>query len=85
MPGFVKIDIEGGEAEALKGADLVLSRMPSFLIEVHSAELERECDGMLRAWGYKPIVVSQRSWLRDYRPLDHNRWLVASSPSVIRG
>jgi FkbM family methyltransferase len=38
-PTFVKIDIEGFEVEALKGAQRVLALRPKFLIEVHTKTL----------------------------------------------
>lgn len=38
-PTFVKIDIEGFEVEALKGAQRVLASQPKFLIEVHTKTL----------------------------------------------
>ena len=53
------------------------SRRPCVIVETHSLELEHECMELLRAAGYKPQIVDQRRRVRDYRPLDHNRWLVA--------
>jgi FkbM family methyltransferase len=38
-PTFVKIDIEGFEVEALKGAQRVLALRPKFVIEVHTKTL----------------------------------------------
>jgi len=38
-PTFVKIDIEGFEVEALKGAQRVLASRPKFVIEVHTRTL----------------------------------------------
>lgn len=38
-PAFVKIDIEGFEVEALKGAQQVLALRPKFAIEVHTKTL----------------------------------------------
>jgi hypothetical protein len=78
-PRFVKIDIEGGEAAALRGASRLLDEMPAWLIEVHSARLEQECLELLRSRGYEPLVVDRRTWLPDYRPLAHNRWIVADA------
>ncbi len=78
VPDMVKIDIEGSEARALRGASRLLGeRRPNVLLEVHSADLEQQCLGILRAAGYDPVVVDQRRWLRDHRPTTHNRWLVA--------
>jgi hypothetical protein len=78
LPDFVKMDIEGGEFDALLGAERLLSeRVPGLIVEVHSLEIEKQCGRFLQALGYKPIVVSPRRWLRDNRPTGHNRWLVA--------
>lgn len=42
-PNFVKMDIEGGEAQALRGAaKLIRDVRPSWLIELHSPACERE-------------------------------------------
>lgn len=78
VPDFIKVDIEGGEESALIGAENVLrERRPGLVIEVHSAELEDACLGLLRGHGYEPVVVNQRRILPDHRPTAHNRWLVA--------
>lgn len=78
-PDFIKIDAEGAELEVLRGAsNLLRSRRPALVVEVHSAELERRCGRLLVEHGYRPLIVSQRRVLADYRPTDQlNRWLVA--------
>jgi hypothetical protein len=78
VPDLIKLDIEGGEVDALRGADRVLTeRRPAILLEVHAADLEWESLERLRAAGYgPPTVVDRRRWLPDRRPLPHNRWLV---------
>jgi len=82
VPQFIKIDIEGGEVAALRGASRTLSEhKPGLLIEVHSLALEAECLEILRGHGYAPDVVNQRRVLPDYRPLAHNRWIIASGRS----
>lgn len=78
VPGIVKLDIDGGEVEALLGAERLLRETrPHMIIETHSLELERECGALLREAGYTPVVVNQRALLPDHRPTEHNRWLVA--------
>jgi len=77
IPDFVKIDIEGEEAKALLGAQHLLShRTPNLLIEVHGMEQEMLCLEILRDCGYDPMLINQRRWLKENRPLLHNRWLV---------
>ena len=76
-PDFVKMDIEGAEAEALKGASAVLSsRKPHLIVEVHGAEVERQCLELLGGHGYSPTIVNPRGFLKEYRPIENNRWLV---------
>ncbi len=78
MPDFIKMDIEGAELEALKGAQHILCRRhPNMLIEVHSWDLEMECGKLLADVGYTPSVVNPRKWVPDNRPTEHNRWLIA--------
>jgi hypothetical protein len=78
VPDLVKVDAEGAEAEILRGAQRLLrERRPHFVIETHSRGLEDECIALLRAAGYDPTIVEQRRWLRESRPLLHNRWIVA--------
>lgn len=78
VPDFIKLDIDGGEVDALRSAERILSeRHPPIIVEVHSAELEWECGAVLVGNGYRPLIVSQRALLPDWRPTEHNRWLVA--------
>ena len=77
MPDFIKLDIEGGEVDALRSAERILSeRHPALIVEVHSVDLEREAARLLTEQGYRPLMVSQRTIFPDHRPGDHNRWLV---------
>jgi methyltransferase FkbM-like protein len=78
VPDFVKLDIDGGEADALTGSERLLrDHRPHLIVETHSPELEAACAETLRAAGYAPSIVNQRSWLKDLRPPAHNRWLIA--------
>lgn len=77
VPDFIKMDIEGGEADALVGASAVLAQRPALLIEVHGADIEWRCLEILRGAGYPPPrVVEPRAFLREHRPISHNRWLI---------
>jgi len=79
VPDFLKIDVDAAEADVLEGArGLLADRRPHLLVEVHSEELERHCGRLLVESGYRPTIVNQREILRDYRPIPHNRWLVAT-------
>lgn len=78
VPGLIKVDIDGGEVEALHGAGRILREArPHLIIETHSAKLERDCALLLRDAGYRPSIVHQRRVWPDHRPTAHNRWLVA--------
>jgi hypothetical protein len=80
VPDFIKLDIEGGELFALHSAARILrERHPALIVEVHSLALERDVGELLVAFGYRPLIVSQRRALPDRRPTAHNRWLVARS------
>lgn len=77
VPDFIKLDIEGAEADALQGAQHILAtRQPSLIIEVHGADVEAQCVAILTSYGYEPRIVNQRKLFPDRRPLAHNRWLV---------
>lgn len=53
LPDCVKIDVEGAEAAALKGARRVLTEgKPTISIETHGYEAHEECLGLLRSLGY---------------------------------
>jgi hypothetical protein len=75
-PDLLKIDVEGEEANVLRGARATLAHRPHLIIETHGASVERECCELLWPYGYRPKVVTQRRWLREHRAPD-NRWLVA--------
>jgi hypothetical protein len=78
VPDFIKMDIEGAEAAALKGSPRLLTdRQPHIIIETHGKSVEEECIAILRQHGYAPQIVDQRSGLfKEDRPLTHNRWLI---------
>jgi precorrin-6B methylase 2 len=79
--GFIKIDIEGFEVDALEGAVSLLSEANvRLLVEVHSHELESRCIEFLEQQRYSSKVISNSRWRRvipELRPLLHNRWIWA--------
>jgi hypothetical protein len=73
---FAKVDIDGGECDVLPG----LIGLPTILIETHSKDLEEVCTAFLEEHGYATRVIRNARWRAlwpEYRPLEHNRWLVA--------
>jgi hypothetical protein len=50
------------------------------LIEIHSADLERECKSQLERAGYNVRVIRAAWWrflIKEERPIPVNHWLVA--------
>lgn len=80
-PIFIKVDIDGPEAEVLANARTTLaSRQCRLLVETHSPEAEAGCLATLRETGYTCAIIHQAWWrlfLPERRPIPHNRWLIA--------
>ena len=56
-PDILKIDIEGGEGELLRGGATYLGECkPSLLLSVHSEDLRSECLGLLASVGYTQVA-----------------------------
>jgi hypothetical protein len=84
-PSLLKIDVEGAEADVLRGARGLLARhRPHLLVETHGLAEERACGELLVAHGYRPRIVPRRRRLREDRPAVHNRWLVAVGAPPVR-
>ncbi len=65
-PQVLKIDIEGAEGMALRGARRVLSDVkPRILMEVHSEALLSECRALLEAHGYVLRALDSRGLRQD--------------------
>jgi hypothetical protein len=77
-PDFIKMDIEGAEADALRGAKRIMKAVhPAMILEVHGRDVEDQCLEILRDNGYSPTIVNQRKRIiREQRGDDHNRWVV---------
>jgi len=85
VPDFIKMDIEGAETAALRGAANVLARhAPSLVIEVHGSEIEAHCCALLEAQGYVPYAMAPRTWFAEERPAEYNGWLICPSPKPVR-
>jgi Methyltransferase FkbM domain len=82
FPCMIKIDIEGAEIDALRGAGRLLSApQVRWLIEVHSMECENVCGEILDRAGYQVRII-KNAWWRLLIPegrggSEHNRWLAA--------
>jgi FkbM family methyltransferase len=74
-PTFLKIDVEGAEADILEGADPYLDD-PRLLIlvSVHSGELYRGCSEILRARGFQVVPSAQALAAKSHG------WVGVSSP-----
>ncbi len=78
VPDLVKMDVEGSEVAALRGAQRLLAeRKPHVIIETHSKDLDAGCRWLLEDHGYTTQTVEPRSWMPEVRTLEFNRWLVA--------
>jgi hypothetical protein len=78
-PDFIKIDIDGGELDALRGgAQTLREHLPHLIVETHSKQLEHDCGNVLIDCGYRPIIKHNRQIWREQRGgAEHNRWLLA--------
>jgi FkbM family methyltransferase len=69
-PNFIKMDIEGGEVEALRGADRCLrTYRPIILLAAHGAARYDECLSILTGHGYRCETVYQNQQAGDYAVL----------------
>lgn len=80
-PCLIKVDIDGGESDLLRGASACLG-LPAirWIIEVHSKALERDCLRVLKDAGYHVRIVHNAWWRRvvpELRQVELNHWLVA--------
>ncbi|MBV9463222.1 MAG: FkbM family methyltransferase [Verrucomicrobiae bacterium] len=81
IPDIVKMDVDGPEADILRGAEKILSaRRTLWIVETHSAALEEEVAGIFRAHGHRSWYPDGPWWLRffpEQRPHPPNRHLIA--------
>ncbi len=80
-PLLVKIDIDGGEVDALASAAGLDGLENTFwVVETHSVDLERGCASWFAARGFDTAIVDHAWWraiLPELRPGPPNRWLIA--------
>ena len=79
-PDFIKLDIDGGEADALRGGmEMLREKRPHLMVETHSLALEKECGQIMVECGYRPVIKHNRRIWREHRGgAPHNRWLLAA-------
>lgn len=65
VPDLLKIDVEGAEIDALRGAvSLLTKRRPIFLVEIHSDELAVQYDSLMEGRGYKTFSLDDEKPIR---------------------
>jgi len=70
-PQYIKMDIEGAELMALRGASECIQRhRPTIFLATHGHEMETACRRLLKSWGYELQKLS------DERILDRGDFLV---------
>jgi FkbM family methyltransferase len=79
-PFVVKIDVEGAEADVLRGACRLLKRDSAWIVEVHSRKAEMDCIRLFNEFQMKTVAVHSAWWrlvIPEHRPLPVNHWLIA--------
>lgn len=80
-PTLIKIDVDGGEVDILRGASSLIDRSDiRWMVETHSQQLEEECVRIFNMAGYVTTIVDNawyRLFIPELRPSPQNRWLVA--------
>lgn len=74
---FIKVDVEGHEAAALRGAAVTIQRdSPALLVELETRHQEIDAvTGLLAGWGYQGSVLHRGRWvpLADFDLVAHQR------------
>ncbi len=85
-PCLIKIDVDGAEADILRGAGALLDTDQTYwIVETHSKELERQCISTFVSHGFNTVIVPNAWWrmiLPESRCTEQNRWLVAMKPDT---
>jgi len=65
FPDLVKIDVDGPEAEILRGGSgIIRARKTVWIVETHSAPLEKEVEAIFREAGYWTRFPPEPLWLK---------------------
>jgi FkbM family methyltransferase len=65
-PGFIKIDIEGSEGSALRGAETLMAKhRPKLVVELHTPEQDAEVGRLLLKHNYKAFRVETGAEVKD--------------------
>ena len=87
-PIFVKVDVDGSEHDVLQSAEGCLAGMDlSWIVEIHSNELEQACLDWLRQHEFKTRIIDHAWWrvfIPELRPRELNRWILAT-PGITGG
>ncbi len=72
-PDFIKMDIEGGGAAALKGCDAcVRQKRPLFLVESHTPEEDLATGALLMRHNYQAYRLNNAQWVKVFsQPYTH--------------
>lgn len=60
---LIKIDVEGGELEALKGGERLIQAWKPVMIIEEKFDKARGASALLHAWGYTAIGKIKRDWI----------------------
>jgi hypothetical protein len=85
---LIKVDVDGGELDVLKGATKTLqNRACTILVETHSKDLEQSCCALLQSENYTVRIIKNAWWrlfIPENRTIEHNRWLWAERADGLR-
>lgn len=74
MPGFIKMDIEGDEADALEGLPKKIDHCyPEMIIELHNPEQDRRVGKFLYSHGYTAYRFDTFKKLKFEQVLDYKK------------